>query len=189
MKVVTILGSPRKNGSSSTLAKQFNETAIAKGATVKTYNLNTMDFRGCQGCMVCKTKQDECVLKDDLTQALKDIHEADILALSSPIYYHSITAQMKAFLDRTYSFLNPDFFNRTDPSRLPAGKKSLLILTQAAPESSHSKVAEEFNYFLNFYGFKENETIRVCGWAGDNEADLIAENIPRVEEVADKFIK
>ncbi|WP_031481592.1 flavodoxin family protein [Maridesulfovibrio frigidus] len=189
MNVVTILGSPRKKGSSSTLAKQFNETAIAKGATVKTYNLNTMDFRGCQGCMVCKTKQDECVLKDDLTQVLKDIHEADVLVVSSPIYYHSITAQMKTFWDRTYSFLNPDFFNRTDPSRLPAGKKSLLILTQAAPESSHSKVAEEYNYFLNFYGFKENETIRACGLEGHNDADVIAANFSQIEKVAEKFIK
>ncbi|WP_147822190.1 flavodoxin family protein [Salidesulfovibrio onnuriiensis] len=160
MNVVTILGSPRKKGNSSSIARAFTETAQELGAQTRTYHLNSLDFRGCQGCYACKTKQETCILKDDLTEVLQAIHEADVVVMASPVYYWDVSGQFKSFVDRTYSFLRPDFFNRPDPCRLPAGKKGLLVLTQGAEAKEHQDVPQKYEHFMEFYGMTVRKTIR-----------------------------
>ncbi|MGD9505996.1 MAG: flavodoxin family protein [Syntrophobacteraceae bacterium] len=55
MKIICLLGSPRKNGNSAAIAERFCETAKKSGAEVQTFALNELNFRGCQACMACKT--------------------------------------------------------------------------------------------------------------------------------------
>jgi multimeric flavodoxin WrbA len=85
MKITCLLGSPREKGNSAVLAKKFCQTAEDLGASVRTFTLNTLNFRGCQGCMACKTKADKCVIKDDLEAVLEAARESDVLVLSSPV--------------------------------------------------------------------------------------------------------
>ena len=56
MKLVCILGSPRRNGNSATIAGRFLEVAAERGAAIETYTLNDLDFKACQACYACKTK-------------------------------------------------------------------------------------------------------------------------------------
>jgi len=53
MKVVSLLGSPRENGNSSTIAKHFCDTAEKLGAEERAFSLNKLNYRGCQGCLAC----------------------------------------------------------------------------------------------------------------------------------------
>ena len=85
MKVLTILGSPRKNAASTAIANHFNEEATANGAEVTTYTLNDMDYKGCQGCNACKTGKESCVLNDDLTPLFESLKEADVVVVATPI--------------------------------------------------------------------------------------------------------
>ena len=126
MKVVCLLGSPREKGNSATIANRFCKTAERLGAEVITAVLNKLDFRGCQGCMACKTKLDRCVLEDDLTDVLEAIRETDVLVLASPVYFWDVSSQLKAFIDRTFSYLVPDFI--TNPEEIPSftGEKAGL---------------------------------------------------------------
>ncbi len=164
MKIVCLLGSPRENGNSSTIARQFCKIAEELGSRTRTFILNDLQFRGCQGCMACKTKLDRCALSDDLTEVLDDIREADALVLASPVYYWDVSSQMKAFLDRTFSFLVPDFITNPQKSRLPSGKKLLLILAQNNPDrNSFSDIFPKFDYFFKAYGFTETYLIRAFG--------------------------
>ncbi len=160
MRIITVLGSPRKNGNSSAIAKAFTDKARSLGADVSTYYLNGMNFRGCQGCMSCKEKSERCVLTDDLTELLDAIHEADAVVMASPVYYHGVSGQFKTFFDRTFSFVKPDFFTRPDPTRLPPGKKALLILSQGQGEDAYKHIVEQHEYFLSGYGFEERRFIR-----------------------------
>jgi multimeric flavodoxin WrbA len=68
MKIVAVLGSPRVQGNSNTLARAFLQAAREQGAETHEYLLNQMDFQGCQGCRGCKTKSETCILEDDLTR-------------------------------------------------------------------------------------------------------------------------
>lgn len=140
MKVLCILGSPRHDGNSSAIANRFIETAASLGADIRTFQLNKLTYRGCQGCCTCKTKTDVCVLKDDLTQVLDAIKETDVVMLSTPVYFGDIPGQVKSFLDRTYSYLKPNYISEPSPSRVSPGKQALLILTQGAPEDMMTDV-------------------------------------------------
>ena len=86
MKILCLLGSPREKGNSATIANRFCTTAERLGAEVRTFVLNKLQFRGCQGCMACKTKLDRCVLEDDLAEVLDSIRDADVLVLATPVY-------------------------------------------------------------------------------------------------------
>lgn len=161
MKVVTLLGSPRANGNTATLAKAFNEAAQEQGADVKTYLLNKLNFKGCQACEACKTKSDKCVLADDLTEVLDAVAETDILVLASPVYFADTTAQLKGFVDRCYSYMAP-FETMPEISRLVPGKIMVFLTTQNAPDELFSEVAEKYSSIFKHLGFLESRLVRGC---------------------------
>ncbi|MDR3567724.1 MAG: flavodoxin family protein [Syntrophobacteraceae bacterium] len=161
MKVTCLLGSPRENGNSTVIAERFCTSAQRFGAEVKTFKLNDLKFRGCQGCYVCKTKLERCVLKDDLSAVLEAVRDTDILVLASPVYFWDVSAQMKVFLDRTFSFLVPDFHTNPKRSRLAPGKKLAFILTQNnADKGSFTHIFQKFDFFFRGFGFTDTRQIR-----------------------------
>ncbi|MHC1742803.1 MAG: flavodoxin family protein [Syntrophobacteraceae bacterium] len=180
MQVACVLGSPRPGSNSSAIAKRFCDTAAALGATIETFVLNKLTYRGCQACMVCKTKLDRCVLDDDLKAVLEAVRAADIVVLASPVYYGDLSAQLKGFIDRTYSYLVPDYISREDRSRLPHGKTLVMILTQGNPdESIFGDIFPKYSNFLRWEGIEESHLIRGCGLQGEDavagQPDLLRE--------------
>jgi multimeric flavodoxin WrbA len=171
-KIVTLLGSPRAKGNSAAIAARFMETAIKFGAETKTYSLNRLKFRGCQACMMCKDKLDRCALKDDLEPVLDEIRDADVLVLATPVYFADITAQMKMFIDRTFSYYVPDFLTKPVPSRLVPGKQLVFIQTQAQPtENLFADIYPKYEFFFQFLGFKDNQLIRATGVSEADDAE------------------
>jgi multimeric flavodoxin WrbA len=164
MKIVCLLGSPREKGNSAAIANRFCNTAKELGAEVEIFTLNNLQYRGCQGCMACKTKLESCALEDDLTAVLESVREADVLVLASPVYYWDVSAQMKAFLDRTFSYLVPDFITNPKKSRLLPGKKLVFILAQNNPDKdTFTDIFPKFDYFFRAYGFNDTRLIRAFG--------------------------
>ncbi len=182
MKIVCLLGSPREKGNSATVANRFCATAERLGAQVQVFALNKLEYQGCQACMACKTKLDQCALEDDLTEVLEAVSETDVLVLASPVYYGDLSSQMKAFIDRSYSYLPPDYLTNPQPSRLPSGKKLVFILTQGNPDQERfADIFERYDYFFKWYGFVESHLIRAYGV---REAGQVAEN-PDVMRLAE----
>jgi len=189
MKVLTIMGSPRKSAASTVIAEQFNRTAEANGAEVTTYHLNDMDYKACQGCYACKTGHETCALSDDLTQVFEDLHEADAVVFATPIYFGDVTGQFKSFFDRIYSTVKPDYLTTGIPSsRLPAGKKSLFIFTQGADEETHTEIHERYNNYLAISGFTDIRTIRDCKRQDYTDKNPAAESITLAEAAAMDFV-
>lgn len=190
MKVLTILGSPRKNATSTAIAKRFIEEAASLGADVTTYDLNTMDYKGCQGCYGCKTGKEMCVLKDDLTPLFEEMPEADIMVFASPIFYGDITAQLKGFFDRSFWTVKPEYLETGIPSsRLPNGKKSLLIITQGATEEKHAEIPDRYNYYLKMYGFDDARVIRETDRLDFRETEPYPESLEMATNAARDFMK
>jgi multimeric flavodoxin WrbA len=185
MKIVCLLGSPRANGNSAAVARRFCSSAAGFGAQVKTYLFNDLVYRGCQGCMLCKTKLDRCALEDDLTEVLDAIREAEIVVLASPVYFWDVSSQVKAFLDRAFSYLVPDFFTNPVKSRLPAGKKLVFILAQANPDPSmFTDIFPKFDYFFRTFGFIETHLIRACGVGAPGDVEGHEEVMKLAEKTA-----
>ena len=169
------------------IAERFCATAQKLGAEVRAFALNDLNFRGCQGCMACKTKLDRCVLEDDLTEVLEAVRETDVLVLATPVYFWDVTSQLKAFLDRTYSYLVPDFMTNPNRSRLPSGKKLVFIQVQGHPdESMFNNVFPKFDYFFKGYGFSATHLIRACGVREPGEAAAHEDVMKLAEETAEK---
>jgi len=189
MKIVCLLGSPRSKGNSAAIAKRFCDTAEGLGAKVQTFELNKLNYRGCQACMACKTKLDKCALKDDLTEVLDSVREADVLVMATSTYFGDVTSQLKGFIDRAYSYLVPEFYTKPNPSRLAPGKKLVFIQTQGQPdEKKFSDVLPRNQAFFKWYGFTETHPIRACGVRDPGEAEAREEIMKLAEETAKKIV-
>ncbi len=180
MKIVSLHGSPRKNGNSSKLAGIVTDTLAKNSHEIVHHHLNDLSYKGCQACMACKGKSEECILKDDLSPVLLDIKNADVLLLATPVYWGDITAQMKGFIDRTYSFLTPNFMTDEIKHRLPIGKKLVFIQTQGAPEEMYGDIFPRYNgFFEHLNMFDETHFIRGCGI---NEKDAVSARTDLIEQ-------
>lgn len=187
MKIICLHGSPRPGGNSTFIANRFCETAEKRGAEIDHFYLNKLKFRGCQACMTCKTKLERCVLKDELTQVLDAVREADVLVMATPIYYGDVSSQLKAFIDRTFSYLVPDYATNPDPSRLAPGKKLVFIQVQGHPdENQFNDVFPRYDFFFKWYGFSESHLIRACGVMEKGEVESRDDVMKIAEDTAGK---
>jgi multimeric flavodoxin WrbA len=117
MKTLVILGSPRKKGNTEILALQVKKGIEEAGGTCETIRLEGRDIHPCLGCGGCE-KEGRCVIQDDMQQMYAKIDHADRIIIASPIYFYSVTAQTKTFIDRCQALwsrkyilkqrLNPD---------------------------------------------------------------------------------
>jgi len=103
-QVLVILGSPRKKGNSSALAARISRGAKSAGAEVETVFLQALKISPCRGCDTCK-KQDSkgCAIKDDMQEIYPKLVAADAWVIASPVYWFTMSAQTKIFMDRCYA--------------------------------------------------------------------------------------
>lgn len=129
-KAVIIFAGPRKHSNTALLVEQAQRGLEEAGAETEIFRLNELNIRGCQACYYCKRDHPlECALKDDMAPILQALKEADALLLASPVYWGSITAQGKLWLDRLFPCID---INLTP--LLPPGKKAAYIFTQNQPD-------------------------------------------------------
>lgn len=98
--VLIISSSPRKGGNSDVLCDQFLKGAQESGNQVEKIFLKDKDLHFCNGCGVCNTTH-KCVQKDDMTEILDKMVNADVIVMATPVYFYTMCAQMKMLIDRT----------------------------------------------------------------------------------------
>ncbi|MGM9680713.1 MAG: flavodoxin family protein [Eubacteriales bacterium] len=98
-KVLILSGSPRKGGNSDLLCDEFGKGAQESGNSVEKIRVSEMKIAPCLACYACK--RGACIQKDDMARVLQKMIEADVLVLASPVYFYSVSAQLKALIDRT----------------------------------------------------------------------------------------
>lgn len=103
MKHIVILsGSPRKNGNTNLLCRQFQQGAEEAGHSVRFIPLAEKRIGFCRACDVCMRNGGACIQKDDMEDILCAFQQADVVVLATPVYFYGVSAQMKACIDRTY---------------------------------------------------------------------------------------
>ena len=106
-KMIVLNGSPRKNGNTSALTASFRKGAEKNGNTVVEFFLGDMNINGCRGCFGGgKNCESPCVQKDDMEKIYPAYKEADIVVLASPLYYWSISGQLKTAFDNCLQLQN-----------------------------------------------------------------------------------
>ena len=159
MKVVGIVGSPRKNGNVDTLVNAALDGAKEAGMETEIFHLADMKLQGCVSCMRCK-KEGICKFDDDVWKVLTAMRDADAVVLGAPIYYFQLNSQTRTLLDRSFAFLRPDFSTRWNP-----GKKLILITSQGSPDAAaFAGVHKELTtIFQHMGGFKIVGDITMTG--------------------------
>ncbi len=99
MKVLGIGGSPRKGGNTDTLLEKFMQGAVAEGAETKTLSACSLKINGCLHCDACYEKG-ICRVKDDMQMVYSEMESCDRLVMASPLQFMSVSAQLKALIDR-----------------------------------------------------------------------------------------
>ena len=100
-KVLAIVSSPRKGGNSELLVDEFVKGAKEAGNTVEKVCLREKKITPCLACEACLRNGGTCVQKDDMAEVLAKLIDADVIVLSTPVYYYSVCAQLKAMIDRS----------------------------------------------------------------------------------------
>lgn len=131
-KVLILSSSPRKGGNSETLASAFAKGASDAGHQVETVYLREKNYGFCKGCFAC-LKLGHCVIKDDAAEITEKMHDADVLVFVTPVYYYSVSGQLKTMLDRANPLFDTDY----------AFTKAYLLATAAEDEPETVEGAEQ----------------------------------------------
>lgn len=100
MKVLVINSSPRNNGNSDVLCDQFLKGAKEAGHEAEKIQIGRAKISPCHACYACR-ETGKCVKGDDMDGILEKLINADVILLSTPVYFYSMDAQMKMMIDRT----------------------------------------------------------------------------------------
>jgi multimeric flavodoxin WrbA len=111
MKVMAVNGSPRKKWNTATLLEKALEGTSSQGAETTLIHLYDLNYKGCISCFACKTiggkSYGRCAVQDDLTPLLKTVLDVQVLIFGSPIYYGTVTGQMRSFMERLFFPFSP----------------------------------------------------------------------------------
>ena len=148
-KVLIFLGSPRKEGNSTTLAKQVIAGAQAAGAKAESFYLHDMDIKPCDACEACRDKSEtDCILDDDMRDIFPKLRQADGIVIASPIYWFTVSAQTKLLMDRWYALGGPEGYALK-------GKKFGIVLTYADTDPFTSGAVNALRTFQDALKFIE----------------------------------
>ena len=128
MKVLGIAGSPRRGGNTDLLLDEVMKGAAGKGAEVKTIILDYLKIDPCQHCDTC-LKNGECKIQDDMQMIYRELEQADRIVLASPIQFMTVTAQMKAMIDRCQALWARKYVLERPPLGSEPGKKKGFFIS------------------------------------------------------------
>lgn len=158
-KIIILNGSPRKNGNTSSLVNAFSTGAKESGNTVTEFFLDKMNIHGCKGCFGGgKNPDSPCVQKDDMDKIYPVYKEADIVVLATPLYYWTISGQLKCAFDRLFAVAECDE-NYTNP-------KKQCALLMAAEGHGFDETLYWYNNLEKHLGWQSIGTV-LCGGVMD----------------------
>jgi multimeric flavodoxin WrbA len=116
MKILAVMGSPRKKGNTYRVVEQIKEHLMKYDGSIdfEYLFLRDQNLQMCTGCFNCIARgEDKCPLKDDRASIESKMLEADGIILASPSYAMGVTGIMKNFIDRfAYTLHRPRFFDK-----------------------------------------------------------------------------
>ena len=153
MNILIISGSPRKGGNTELLAEAFAKGAAAHHhveiVSVRDYKVNP-----CLGCNTCFKTNGICAQKDDMTILYEKMSQADMLVIASPVYFYSISAQLKAVIDRFHNPIRDTFHIK---------RMALLLVGAATLPELFDAILTEYNLCLKFFNIEDAGKVLVRG--------------------------
>ena len=160
--VIAINGSPRKKWNTAMLLEKALEGAKSAGAETELIHLYDLTYSGCTSCFACKLKDGKsygrCAVRDDLAPVLDRIRGAGALILGSPIYFGTVTGEMRSFMER---LLFP-YLQYTNPPSTLFDRKIATAFIYTMNVSEEQMKAAQYSVHT---GLNENVLARTFGHA------------------------
>lgn len=118
MKVLGLIGSPRKNSNTDLLVSRILDGADASNRLTEKLYLYDLDISPCVDCRRCKKGDLKCAVNDDMQILYHKLKDADVIIFGTPLYWYGPTGKMKLMIDRLRPFI---------ASKKLKGKKAILV--------------------------------------------------------------
>ena len=165
-QVVIVKGSPRKDGNSAALADQVAAGVQARGGTAESFYLHGMDIRPCTACDACRDDADtNCVIDDGMRALYPKLRHADALVIAGPVYWFTVSAQTKLFLDRCYALGGPKGHALT-------GKRIGIVLTFADSDPFSSGAVNALRTFQDAFRYLGSEIVGMVYGSAWNAGEI-----------------
>lgn len=142
-KVLILSSSPRRGGNSDTLCDEFMRGAIEAGNEAEKIFLRDKTIHYCTGCSTCSLHGKPCPQKDDAVDVINRMLEADVIVMATPVYFYTMSAQMKTLIDRCCGLYTQ-----------MTGKEFYFIVSAA--EDDKQKMLRTIDTFQGFLDCLEN---------------------------------
>ena len=154
MKILVLMGSPNRKGSTSLLVSEFIRGARDAGHQAEVIDVCHMNIHPCTGCVRCGY-EGPCVLKDDVEEIREEILSSDMIVFATPLYYYGMSAQLKTVVDRFCAY----------NSSLSARHLRSALLTVAWNSDDWTFEALEAHYktLVRYIGLKDMGMVRGYG--------------------------
>lgn len=148
MKNILILSSsPRRGGNSDTLCNEFLRGVIDAGHSVEKIFIRDKTINYCTGCSTCSLHGKACPQRDDMPEILDKMVAADVIVMATPVYFYTMSAQMKTLIDRCCG-------RYTEMT----GKQFYFIVVAA--ENAQAKMERTIDTFQGFLDCLEDATVK-----------------------------
>lgn len=146
--VIIALGSPRKKGNTALLVEECVKGIKSGGGSAELLFLQDLLIKPCKACDYCKKASAKrfCAQEDDMEALYQKLADAYAVVFASPVYWFTMTAQAKLFLDRCYAL------ERKDGNRLK-GKRVGIIMAYGGEDAFESGAVNAFRTFQDSFGY------------------------------------
>lgn len=143
MRVLGLVGSPRRQGNSEIIVKEMMDT-LPGDWEKNMLRLNDLHIERCKACYACLPQEKTCILKDDLDYFLSQIQSVDKVIIAAPVYYLGQQTSLKLINDRMISIQNnsDEYFK---------GKQCVIVIPHAIP-GWEGYAREATMHFARFLG-------------------------------------
>jgi multimeric flavodoxin WrbA len=126
MRVIGIYGSPRRGGNTELLLRELLRGSRDAGAEVEEIFLRELKITPCLEIYACR-KDGKCPIHDDMESLYPKLAEADVVALASPVFFYSVSAHVKAVIDRCQAMWAKKYLLKQPIAPGKPGRKGVFL--------------------------------------------------------------
>jgi multimeric flavodoxin WrbA len=188
LKICGIVGSPRKNGNVDLVVSEILKGAASAGAETCKLYLNEMSIKPCQSCGVDPNPK-HCLFKDDMEQIYDVLENSDAIVLGSPIYFDTVSAQVKLMIDRSNCLM--PYVKKADGAfgferRLKRRKRGVFVAVSGKDQELRTVLPT----VKGFFNWTNTDLVETFSYAhDDNELGTIKKDWRKMKQAFDIGVK
>ena len=182
-KILVLFSSPRKKGNSATLANQIIKGAQSAGAKIESIFLHGMQIAPCQACYACQKPDSKgCAIDDEMQSLYPKLLESDTWVIASPVYWFTMSAQTKLFMDRCFALF-------TDAKNRFEGKRIAIALSYGDTDPFNSGCVNALRAFQDAFNYVGAEIIGMVYGSAEKAGEIKSNSrlMQRAEELGKKL--